>query len=175
MTSSMIPNLPPASRPGHCGSNRTVTEYLAVHARQLALEPRLHILRQHRRPLRLGLEQAGRPAVAHHVHRATQMGTWVMSNAGWYEIKLRAPGKWVASIKDPLFAFEGDHDANTGELQRFQSGTKNSLAHFYIIPRADHFSTLAPTTELIAKKIIADTGSKTQYSLHSSATGSTNR
>ena len=32
-------------------------EHLAVHARQLAVEPGLHILRRHRRPLLRGLEQ----------------------------------------------------------------------------------------------------------------------
>jgi dienelactone hydrolase len=77
------------------------------------------------------------------------------------EIKLRAPGEWMDSIKSPLFAFEGDHHGNTDELQRFQAASKNPLAHFHIIPRADHFSTLAPTTELIARKISSDTGTKT--------------
>jgi dienelactone hydrolase len=77
------------------------------------------------------------------------------------EIKLRAPGEWLGSIKSPLFAFEGDHHGNTDELQRFQSANDNPQAHFSIIPRADHFSTLAPATELIARKIVADTGPKT--------------
>jgi len=48
------------------------------------LEPSFHILRQHRRPLLRGLEQARRSTVAHHVHRTTPMGAWVMINAGWY-------------------------------------------------------------------------------------------
>jgi putative transposase len=47
---------------------------LAVHARQLALEPNLQILRRHRRPLLRRLEQAHRSALAHHVHRTARMG-----------------------------------------------------------------------------------------------------
>jgi hypothetical protein len=44
-------------------------EYLAIHARQLAVEPDLYILREHHRTLLPGLEQAHRSAMAHHVHR----------------------------------------------------------------------------------------------------------
>jgi hypothetical protein len=45
-------------------------EHLAVHARQLALQSRFHILRQHRRPLLRSLEQARRSTLAHHGHRS---------------------------------------------------------------------------------------------------------
>src|SRR5262249_495234 len=57
---------------------------LAVHARQLALEPRLQILRRSRRPLLQRLEQARRPALAHHVHRTAPMGARVLINGNWY-------------------------------------------------------------------------------------------
>jgi len=57
---------------------------LAVHARQLALKPRLQILRRSRRPLLCGMEQARRPALAHHVHRIAPMGTPVLINGTWY-------------------------------------------------------------------------------------------
>src|SRR5262249_32446058 len=57
---------------------------LAVHARQLALEPSLQILRRSRRPLLQRLEQAGRSALAHHVHWTPPMGARVLINGNWY-------------------------------------------------------------------------------------------
>src|SRR3712207_599628 len=59
-------------------------ERLAVHARQLAVEPRVPVLRGHRRPLLPRLEQARRPAVAHHVHRAARLGAGVLISGTWY-------------------------------------------------------------------------------------------
>src|SRR5262249_12893181 len=70
-------------------------ERLAVHARQLALQPHLQILRRSRRPLLCGMEQARRSALAHHVHRTAPMGPRVLINGIWYKKvwnKLRAAG-----------------------------------------------------------------------------------
>ena len=58
---------------------------LAVHARQLALQPHLQILRRSRRPLLCGMEQARRSALAHHVHRTAPMGARVLINGIWYK------------------------------------------------------------------------------------------
>src|SRR5207247_5830380 len=60
-------------------------ERLAVHARQLALQPHLQILRRSRRPLLCGMEQARRPALAHHVHRTAPMGPRVLIIGIWYD------------------------------------------------------------------------------------------
>src|SRR5262249_14352672 len=59
-------------------------ERLAVHARQLALQPHLQILRRSRRPLLCGMEQARRSALAHHVQRTAPMGPRVLINGIWY-------------------------------------------------------------------------------------------
>ncbi|UZW59863.1 alpha/beta hydrolase family protein [Lysobacter enzymogenes] len=77
------------------------------------------------------------------------------------EIRLRSPGYWLASIRSPVFVFEGDHDANTEDLEAMRKASANPLAHWYVVPRANHFSVLAPTNELIARKIQADTGPRT--------------
>jgi hypothetical protein len=77
------------------------------------------------------------------------------------EIRLRSPGYWLGSIRGPVFVFEGDHDANTDQDELLRESSKNPKAQFFVVPRADHFSVLAPTTELIAKKILADTGAQT--------------
>ena len=45
-------------------------EHVAVHARQLALKPRLHLLQRHPQSLLLYLEQAHRPAMENHIHRS---------------------------------------------------------------------------------------------------------
>ena len=58
---------------------------LAVHARQLAVEPHLQILRRHRRPLLLRLEQACRSALAHHDLGATLLGAQVLISESWYK------------------------------------------------------------------------------------------
>ncbi len=60
-------------------------EHLAVHARQLAFEPRLQILRRHPRPLLLRMEQAHRYALENHVHRNKRMGISVLITETWYK------------------------------------------------------------------------------------------
>src|SRR5262249_50763755 len=65
-------------------------ERLAVHARQLALQPHLQILRRSRRPLLCGMEQARRSALAHHVHRTAPMGPRVLINGIWYKYAANA-------------------------------------------------------------------------------------
>src|SRR6266851_6528522 len=59
---------------------------LAVHPRQLALQPRLPLLRRHPRPLLLRLEHARRPALDHHVDRSARLGPSVLISGIWYKI-----------------------------------------------------------------------------------------
>src|ERR1022692_1044952 len=59
-------------------------ERLAVHARQLALKPRLQILRRSRRSLLRGMEQARRSTLADHDHRIARLGERVLINGTWY-------------------------------------------------------------------------------------------
>src|SRR5262249_43470976 len=79
-------------------------ERLAVHARQLALQPHLQILRRSRRPLLCGMEQARRSALAHHVHRTAPMGPRVLINGIWY--------KRIACIVDGYIVDRGDTDVS---------------------------------------------------------------
>jgi hypothetical protein len=75
------------------------------------------------------------------------------------EVRLRSPGYWLACAKSPTFVFEGeDRPSNVGGLRRMQQASTNPLLHFYAVAHATHFSILAPTTKLIADKIIADSG-----------------
>ncbi len=48
------------------------------------VQPGFQIIRRYRRPVLPSLEHAHQSAMDNHVHRATQMGAWVLINAGWY-------------------------------------------------------------------------------------------
>lgn len=71
-------------------------KHLAVHEGQLALKPRLQVLRRYRRPLLLRLENTPGPTMEDHVDRQTQMGTRVLINDDWYQAWL--PGQQQISI-----------------------------------------------------------------------------
>lgn len=74
------------------------------------------------------------------------------------ELELRSPGRWLASIKEPTFVFEGTIQANLGSLQAMAQTSTNAKAHFLPVPGANHFTILAPTNRLIAEKILRDNG-----------------
>ena len=61
-------------------------KHMAVHARQLVVQPGFQIIRRYRRPELRGLEQPHRSGLENHVHRSQEMGPRVLINAGWYWI-----------------------------------------------------------------------------------------
>ena len=73
------------------------------------------------------------------------------------EVELRSPGYWLSSIQSPVWVIEGE-GGNIRALRTMRQASQNPQIHFIEIRGADHFATLAPTNELIAKKIVADTG-----------------
>jgi pimeloyl-ACP methyl ester carboxylesterase len=74
------------------------------------------------------------------------------------EVELRSPIHWLNSIKAPVFVFEGTQGGNTAALDAMKRATTNAKVQFYKVAGASHFSILAPTTRLIAEKILADNG-----------------
>jgi dipeptidyl aminopeptidase/acylaminoacyl peptidase len=80
------------------------------------------------------------------------------------EVALRSPGRWLHSIQCPTFVFEGTSQGNLSSLQTMARDSKNPKAQFFPVKGATHFSVLAPVNELIAKKILADTGEQTNLS-----------
>ncbi len=74
------------------------------------------------------------------------------------EVKLRSPGHWLSSIQCPTFVFEGTEQGNLGSLRAMAQATTNPMIHFLPVKGATHFSILAPTNALIARKILGDTG-----------------
>ncbi|HEV8061274.1 MAG TPA: prolyl oligopeptidase family serine peptidase [Gemmataceae bacterium] len=77
------------------------------------------------------------------------------------ELELRSPFLWLATIKTPVFVFEGTNEGNIGALELMAKISKNPMLHFYPVQRASHFSILSPTTRYIAEQILADQGPAT--------------
>jgi acetyl esterase/lipase len=76
------------------------------------------------------------------------------------EIKLRSPGYWLSSINSPTWVFEGTNKGNIDDLRSMAKKANNPRAHFIEVKNTDHFGILAPTNEIIAKKILQDTTEK---------------
>ena len=74
------------------------------------------------------------------------------------ELELRAPVRWLSSIKSPVYVFEGTSKGNLEELKTLEKASKNPLVHFFPVQGASHFSVLAPITAFLATKILADQG-----------------
>ena len=74
------------------------------------------------------------------------------------ERQLRAPIEWLHSIKNQVFVFEGASEGgNIAALNLLSRTNRNPLLNCFPVAGADHFSILAPTTRLIAQKVVADT------------------
>jgi hypothetical protein len=54
--------------------------------------------------------------------------------------------------------FEGTVDGNLSSLEAMERVSKNPKVHFLAVNGASHFSILAPTTKLLAQRILRDTG-----------------
>ena len=75
------------------------------------------------------------------------------------EFEIRSPTRWLASIQSPVFVFEGTlKGSNTRSMQILARNSTNSKIHFLSVQGASHFSILAPTTRLVATKILRDDG-----------------
>lgn len=82
------------------------------------------------------------------------------------EVKLRSPGYWMSSVTRPLYVLEGtNYPSNIRALRFMRDKCTNPLIHFIPVPGYDHFSEVLPITELIARKILDDTGKTCQIDL----------
>jgi Fe-S cluster assembly iron-binding protein IscA/acetyl esterase/lipase len=73
------------------------------------------------------------------------------------ERRVRSPGLWLHSIRNPVFVFEGARNGNADSLRKMAATSKNPKVQFFEIPNTDHFALLDPTNRLIAQKILKDT------------------
>lgn len=70
------------------------------------------------------------------------------------EMALRSPIQWLASVKSPLFVFEGAAEGNWDAIQLMVEKNSNPNIQFFQVPGHDHFSVIAPLTEKLAGKIV---------------------
>jgi dipeptidyl aminopeptidase/acylaminoacyl peptidase len=84
------------------------------------------------------------------------------------EVKLRSPGYWLASVQSPVWVLEGARGgSNIASVRAMAKKSTNPKAHFIEVAAADHFTILAPTNELLAQKILQDTGEASNLTLAS--------
>ena len=75
------------------------------------------------------------------------------------ESELRSPARWLAGISRPTFVFEGTKPpSNIASLNALAKASQNAAIGFHSLPNATHFSGLRPVSQLIAQKILHDTG-----------------
>lgn len=80
------------------------------------------------------------------------------------EVKLRSPIYWLDTIASPTWVFEGTRESNIDSLRAMARATSNSQVKFIELEGMDHFNGLAPVNQLIARKILQDTGASSQIS-----------
>lgn len=80
------------------------------------------------------------------------------------EVKLRSPIHWLHSIYSPTWVFEGTKKGNVADLRSMKKEAYGSRINFIEVKNTDHFGILAPTNEIIAKKIVQDTAAESNIS-----------
>jgi dipeptidyl aminopeptidase/acylaminoacyl peptidase len=80
------------------------------------------------------------------------------------EVRLRSPGYWLASIQSPTWALEGT-GGNISSLRAMAGKSTNPKVRFVEVKGSNHFATLAPINELIARKILHDTNADCNITL----------
>jgi dipeptidyl aminopeptidase/acylaminoacyl peptidase len=89
-----------------------------------------------------------------------------VSKSDRHEVELRSPGNWLHSIQSPTFVFEGTDGGNLSSLEAMRRASTNPKVTFHAVNGADHFSLLAPANQLIARRILRDTGSVTNLAFN---------
>lgn len=73
------------------------------------------------------------------------------------EVRLRSPVYWLESVRSPLFVFEGTVQGNIDSLESLRHFSRNPRISFHPVPNRNHFSSLAPVTRLLARRIVDGT------------------
>ena len=70
------------------------------------------------------------------------------------EMALRSPILWLDSVKSPMYVFEGGRNGNWISIQMMDRQNTNAKIEFHKVPGKDHFSVIAPVTEMLADQIV---------------------
>jgi dipeptidyl aminopeptidase/acylaminoacyl peptidase len=73
------------------------------------------------------------------------------------EARLRAPVEFIHDIRTPTLVIEGAERGNAGTFGALEQRRGAAPLRFVVVPGADHFSVLAPGSEVVARAILADT------------------
>ena len=75
--------------------------------------------------------------------------------------RMRSPVYWSKDVRTPLYVFEGAVRGNADSLAVLDKYSHNPKISFHLVDWASHFNILAPFNEMIADKIINDSGQGT--------------
>ena len=62
---------------------------------------------------------------------------------------------WLHSVKSPMYVFEGANNGNWDAVEMMKDESTNPAIQFFQVPEHDHFSVIAPLSEVLAKQIVA--------------------
>jgi len=74
------------------------------------------------------------------------------------EVLMRMPIEFVSEIRTPTFIIEGATNANGDSARALYDERGTAPITLILVPGADHFSVIAPATEVAAQAILTDTG-----------------
>lgn len=69
------------------------------------------------------------------------------------EIELRSPMFWLHGVRSPMYVLEGERGNWDGAVAIMAQKNTNPRVQFFRIPGHDHFTVIAPLTELLATQI----------------------
>ena len=81
------------------------------------------------------------------------------------EMRLRSPIHWLNSVKTPMYVFEGADQVSVDLFWFMQLINSNDNLKFFKVPGHDHFTVIAPLTELLAAQIMSGSINITSESL----------
>ncbi len=81
------------------------------------------------------------------------------------EVEVRSPIHWLAGVKSPTYLLEGTARGNIDSLRAMQAVNTNPKIQFFGVAGGDHFSIIAPVNAVLAQKVIADNGVKSDIKL----------
>ncbi len=87
----------------------------------------------------------------------TYMAALGVQVAGQEDLDRRAPIRFLHAIKAPTTVIEGEN-GNAKALAAMRAATANPNLRFHLVERASHFTVLGRVSELVAKRILKDTG-----------------
>jgi pimeloyl-ACP methyl ester carboxylesterase len=70
------------------------------------------------------------------------------------EMALRSPLFWLHSVQSPMYVIEGAEGGNWDAIQMMVDANSNPNIQFFRISGHDHFSVIAPVTEILADQIV---------------------